>query len=209
MKKNLKSITLVLITATALVFNFTACGGKKGDTADVGTAGETTESTSSTVVSAESYDVGDFTVDVPDNYCVVTLPDYSADADEDGNQPPHTDSIGLIQGGESEWDAFDKPTMYIYYYAETTAEEEFESASWLYSDIKEFDYSINGTDCIAMEGTLGSGESDEDPYEYYLIYVPITESDCINVILPKSVDGLSMDPEAEDVKAIIESVALK
>lgn len=207
MKKNLKSFTLVFLTAAALVLSFTACGSKESGTAD--SKAGTTESTSAAGISAEAYDVGDFTVDVPGNYFVVTIPDYSADADEDGKQPACTDSIGLIKDGENELDSYSNPTMYIYYYEGTTAEDESEGASWIYSDIKEFDYSVNGTDCIAMEGTISYGESDDNPYEYYLIYIPINENDCINVILPKSVEGLSLDPEADDVKAIIESVTLK
>ena len=111
---------LLLMGAAAL--SLTACGGGSSNKAtststasgsSEATSASSSQKTSGSSVAGETYDTGSFTVLVPDGWMVVEQLDMSQEADEDGNYPVDKESIGLIKGGESEWDAFSKPTIYL------------------------------------------------------------------------------------------------
>ena len=203
----MKRKIFVLLTALALVAGLAACGSKSND----GTKGSDSgaaESSAASSDSVETVNVGDFSVDVPSNYYVMEMLDFTADVDDEGNYPTDPSSIGLTKDATSEADVWSKPTIYIYYYDDSSAEDGREYAEYVYSDITDFDYSVNGKECIAFEGTIDYGESDEDPYVYSMIYIPIDDSTCFYVNIPKSVNEMSLDVNDAQVQAILDSVVL-
>ena len=191
---------IVLLLSFTLLFGLAACGGadeNKG--ADVETTTETP--------SAEVVDVGEFTVEVPGEYYILHETDPFAEEDENGNYPIRTDAIGLIRGGESEWDAFSKPTIYINLYGadETGADV----TKVFYEDVKDVECSINGIACDAFTGTsVGLNEGEE--YLYYVIFYPISDAKVINISFPLSINGEeAMHLEDPDVQTILTSIKLK
>ena len=157
-------------------------------------------------------DVGDFTVEAPDGWMALEQPDLLTDVDAEGNHPPRTDAIGLIKGGKSEADTTSKPTLYIYYFANKDAQAQAEETkTWSYGEMTDQDpITINAAECIVFEEKQESFINEEKYYLYNYVFYPITDTSCIEFIVPiDMIDFAGVSLEDADVRAIMESVALK
>ena len=197
---------LTLLLATAFALSLTACSENAPSSAGKNKTDETASEESGET--SETVDVGKFTIDVPSNYFAAIQTDSFGEKDEKGNYPVRDDAIGLIKGGEQEWDAFSKPTIYVYYYDETAANER-EWSEWLYEETEELDVTVNSVKCEAFQGKLES-EDGKGSYVYDFVFYPIDEEKCIQFTIPVDmIDYAGMDIHDPDVVAIMESVKLK
>ena len=193
-----KRIAIILAIICVLTIGLCAC--------DKGSSGGSAGGKSETV------DVGDFTVNAPKNWMVLEQTDMFGEKDAEGNYPKRTDAIGLIKDGKSEFDAFSKPVLYIYYYSSTTASEQAESTkAWSIGDIIDKDpVTINGKECQVLEEKQESIVDEGKYYIYNYVFYPITDTGCIQFTVPiDMIEFAGVSIEDADVKAIMESVQLK
>lgn len=205
MKKRL--LTLAAVAVIAL--SFTACGG--------GNAPDNKDSSGSTSASsggeqsagAQEYDVGDFTVMVPEKWFIASQRDLFGDEDEDGNKPVLTDYIGLIKDGTSEYDAWNKPTVYIKYYNDSNAEYQAELVKMAYDETEQIECVLDdGTECIAYEALYKPVTDAGTESTYYFIYIPTGDESCLQVNFPKDMDGVGLDIKDADVQTILNGITL-
>ena len=193
-----KKIATILVLACVLAIGLCACG-KNGSGGSAGEKGETV-------------DVGDFTVEAPKNWMILEQTDMFGEKDADGNYPKRTDAIGLIKDGKSDFDAFSKPVLYIYYYSTTTASEQAESTkAWSFGDIIDKDIiTINGKECQVLEEKQESLVDEGKYYIYNYVFYPITDTGCVQFTVPVDmIDFAGVSVQDADVIAIMESVQLK
>ena len=150
---------------------------------------------------------------IPDGWMLVEQNDTSGDPDEDGNYPISQDYIGIIKGGESEWDAFSKPTVYIYLEEGDDMASYAESALSWYNEVNELDITIDGKEAIAYETKMeySSDEDDEEDgcYIYNIVYIKLDDSHFAQVSVPiDMVDFKGVSVTDADVMAIMESIEL-
>ncbi len=199
----------VLLLAGAVTLSLAACGGKSDSTGSESSSSASAEASASTTVAGETYDTGTFTVTVPEGWMVVEQKDMTADADEDGNYPVDPDYLGLIKGGESEWDAFSKPTVYIWIWESDDMEQYADDATSWYDERTEIDVTVGDKKVVAYETKTSHGE-DEDPYVYNLVYIQLDDTHFAQVAVPIDMvefDGVNVTDD--DVAAIMESITLK
>lgn len=188
-----RRIAIVLGIICVLVFGLCACGGKGG--------GKST-----------SVDVGDFTVNVPGSWMALEQTDMFGEKDAEGNYPKRTDAIGLIKDGKSEYDAFSKPVVYIYYYSNTTASEQAESTkAWSFGEVTDKDpIMINSKECLVFEEKQESLLEEGKYYIYDYVFYPVNDTDSVQFTIPVDmIDFAGVSIEDADVKSIMESVKLK
>ncbi len=199
----------VLLLAGAVTLSLAACSGKSDSTGSESSSSASAEASASTTVAGETYDTGTFTVTVPEGWMVVEQKDMTADADEDGNYPVDPDYLGLIKGGESEWDAFSKPTVYIWIWESDDMEQYADDATSWYDERTEIDVTVGDKKVVAYETKTSHGE-DEDPYVYNLVYIQLDDTHFAQVAVPIDMvefDGVNVTDD--DVAAIMESITLK
>lgn len=199
----------VLLLAGAVTLSLAACGGKSDSTGSESSSSASAEASASTTVAGETYDTGTFTVTVPEGWMVVEQKDMTADADEDGNYPVDPDYLGLIKGGESEWDAFSKPTVYIWIWESDDMEQYADDATSWYDERTEIDVTVGDKKVVAYETKTSHGE-DEDPYVYNLVYIQLDDTHFAQVAVPIDMvefDGVNVTDD--DVATIMESITLK
>lgn len=160
----------------------------------------------------EAIDVGDFTVKAPDNWMVLVQTDMFGEKDAKGNFPKRTDAIGLIKDGKEEFDQFTNPVLYIYYYPGATAAEKAESTkAWSFGSVTDLaPITINGKECVTYEEKQESSLNEGEYFVYQYVFYPINDTDCIQFTVPiDMIEFKGISVEDADVKAIMESVALK
>lgn len=184
----------VLLLGLVMVICLAACGGGSGT--------ETTAAEGGNAVKGETVDVGDFEVLVPEGWWAYPQSDMFGEADKDGNYPLRTDAYGMVKGGSNEFDAFTKPTIYVYYY-EISAEEQCESSKIWYDDAEDIKVTVNGTECPGFE-------ADSMGYKYQIVFIPVSDAACIQVNIPTDMDGKAgVSADDADVMAIMESIKVK
>ena len=213
----MKKIILTTCLACVMAFSLAACGGGSSSGA-AATSGSSSASSSSAAsgsgqeqaaVAGEEYDVGDFTIFAPSGWMVVPQRDMLADADENGEYPISPDSIGLIKDGEDEWDAFSKPTIYVYKY-EGDAAEQAETTAMFYDETEDLELTINGKECPAFEAKSAGLSDDDSFYVYDIVFIPVNDEVFFQANIPVDMidfEGVNLDDA--DVKAILESLKLK
>ena len=217
MKKKLFAAVLVCTMAVSLA----ACGGGSAASASSGSgsAGSASSSTGSgndTAVSLEAHtvDVGDYTVEVPAGWLGVPMADYMADTGEDGEPAVATNNYCMIKGGENEADIFSKPAVYVYYYDDTSADQQIEWATMMYDESEDMDISVNGNKCYARRCKSDmSYEDSETPqiYVYDVVMIPVSENSCLGVTLVAESPDFKETVSASDsdVMGMMESIKVK
>ncbi len=185
----------VLLLGLVMVICLAACGGG-------GSGTETTAAEGGSAVKGETVDVGAFEVLVPEGWMAFPQSDMFGEKDADGNYPQLTDAYGMIKGGSSEFDAFTKPTVYVYYY-ETSAEDQLGSTKIWYDDAEDIKVTVNGTECPGFA-------ADSMGYKYQIVFIPVSDAACIQVNIPTDMDGKAgVSADDADVMAIMESIKVK
>ena len=203
----MKKATVFLSLLLAIVCVLSACSGAA---APAGNNAQTADTAQEAAVSGETVDVGDFTVLVPNGWMKFPQTDMWAEKDEDGNAPLRTDAYGMIQNGKNEWDAFTNPTVYVYYYHETSAKDQGESSLWFYEQSEEIEVTVGGKSCAAWKVVSEALSEDGDDDIYQLIFLPVTETSCFQITVPVSISGKDLITfEDPDVMAIMESLTVK
>ena len=134
MRKTVGKAILPIALVLAMVFCFTACSS----------AGEK--------VSGKTYDVGNFTVLVPDGWNEVTSADTFDEYDGDTN--PNT--ISLVKGGSDSSDMFNYPSVNITYYDEDKQMADPSQLKDYYDDVEDIDdikggnYTWSGFTCTSI-----------------------------------------------------------
>lgn len=205
-----KKLALLLALCMVLTGCLCACGGSDAP------AGNDTEAAASGDVAApsvggETVDVGSFTVIAPDGWMKIPQTDIWGETDSEGNYPLDPTSYALCKGGESEWDAFSKPTLYIYYHDENGAADQAESSLWFYDSSEAIDVTIGGTKCAAYQ-VESSPLTEGDPNDVYqIVCIPVTDGSCFQINIPFAVNGFDggLKWDDADVLAILESLKVK
>lgn len=187
-----KRFTLILaaILICVMAFAMTACGGGSNG----GGSGKTS-----------TYDVGDFTVEVPAKWMTVTSTDVFGEQDADGNYPVKTDQIYLVKGGKSEFDIFSKPCVTVTYYAKQSADTQYSTISWFVDEMTDVPFTAQGIECKAVETKTESILEDGKFDIAYYVFMPISQDGCFAI----NFSGEELNLNDADVKAIIESITLK
>lgn len=185
-----KRFLVTIILAIIAVFILSACGGKESG----GGSGSSSKS-------ADSYDVGAFTVSVPFGWTVYPQEDVFGEQDAEGNYPIDPECILLAKGASSEDEAYRKPNITIYWYSPDIM---VYAAKEMYDNPEDITgVTINGIECSAFSGTsLG--------YTYQFIhYQTDKEQFDFNILI--AVDGkeTGITWEDPDIKTIMESVTSK
>ena len=170
-----KTLSLVLLAAMLFtcVFAFTACG-------DSGNGG-------GGKVSAVPYDVGNFTVDVPDGWTAFP---------EEGNP----DTITLSKGGQSAIDLMSAPSIKIDFYSDY---RELMSAplSSFYENVEEFEAKKIG-DTYTWEGFKATSGN----YPLAMFWTLNDDVD-VQIAIWTEMGGKTISVDDADVQAIIASIA--
>ena len=154
-------------------------------------------------IAGEEYDVGDFTVSVPDGWKAFPQTVVFGEPDEDGNYPIDSSSIYLSRDAETDADLISEPAVYIKYYDPGT--ELLSSKEW-YDGVEDLDVSVQGREADeAYQGrSIISGE-----YDYQVLQFSLDGGQFI-VNIPTSAGGeetgLSFDEP--EVGHILESIAV-
>ncbi len=191
MKKKLMSLALACTAA----FVMTACGNSGGAAA----AAAGGDAPAASAGAMETYDVGDFTVDVPSGWTAVGVSDMFAD--EEG--AVKTDSILVAKGTPAdEWGARTTANVSINYYQDGSYLA-IDPAD-MYDDVSTIDgVTINGTACKA---------SQYDSMGYVYQEIEYQTGDDIYVFdILTSIDGKDqgISWDNPEVMAIMESVKAK
>lgn len=207
-----------VLLISMITLSFAACGNTSNKSnseskSESQTASSGSVSTSNSDITGKTHDTGEFKVLIPDGWMLVEQNDTSGDPDEDGNYPISQDYIGIIKGGESEWDAFSKPTVYIYLEEGDDMASYAESALSWYNEVNELDITIDGKEAIAYETKMeySSDEDDEEDecYIYNIVYIKLDDSHFAQVSVPiDMVDFKGVSVTDADVMAIMESIEL-
>ena len=203
----------VLLLAGAAALSLAACGGSGSSassksTSSASTVEGSTKASSGTSVSGKAYDTGTFKVTVPDGWMVVEQMDMTAEADEDGNYPTDPNYLGLIKGGESEWDAFSKPTVYIWIWEDYEMEQYADDATSWYDERSEIDVKVGDKKVVAYE-TKSSYDEDDDPYIYDIVYIQLDDTHFAQVSVPiDMVEFEGVNVTDDDVMTIMETITL-
>ena len=210
MRKTKKTIMATILAAMLTgVLALTACGGNgnadaSGDTSETEIIQEEAAQTSVGLL-----DVGDFTIDVSDGWMNIGMSDLFGETDESGNYPLRTDAVGLVKGGTSEFDAFSKPTVYIYLEDGDISELTPEWEMIAYDDYEEFDCTINGVECLAFNAKQSSLSDEESYYEYQIVYIPSGEKYFQAIIPVNMIDFEGVTVNDADVNAMLASLTVK
>lgn len=191
MKKKIMAIIAVLCVA---VMALAACGGGGGNSGGGNSGG----GDSGGGGKAETYDTGVFTVSVPSGWTVYPQSDIFGEKDENGNYPTDPETIFLAKGASSEFDAYGKPNIRIYWYDPKTTVLDLKS---IYDDVTDLEgVTINGVECTGFRGTsLG--------YTYDMIhYQTDTAQYDFNILVAVEGKDTGVTWEDADIKAIMESV---
>ena len=187
MKKKILAIIAVLVVA---VLALAACGGGNSGGGNSGGGGK-----------AETYDTGVFTVSVPSGWTVFPQSDIFGEKDAEGNYPTDPETIFLAKGASSEFDAYGKANIRIYWYSPETIVMELRS---IYDDVTDLEgVTINGVEGTGFRGTsLG--------YTYEMLHYK-TDNAQYDFSILVAVDGKETGVNWEDpeIKTIMESVATK
>ena len=191
MKKTMIAIVALLCVAA---FALTACGGSSGGNNGGGGEGGGGGS-------AETYDVGAFTVALPSGWNAIPQTDIFGEQDADGNYPIDPETILLAKGTSDEFKALSEPSVRIYWYQPETYVID---SRGFYDEVEDLSgVTINGTECDAYTGTSMG-------YTYQFVnYVAEDGQYAFNILT--AVDGkeTGITWEDKDVKAILESVKAK
>ena len=185
-----KSILAVIAALCVAALALAACGGGGGNSGggNGGGGGK-----------AETYEVGSFTVAVPSGWTVYPQSDIFGEKDADGNYPDDTDSIFLAKGASSEFDAYGKPNVRIYWYDPKTTVLDLKS---IYDDVEDLTgITINGVECTGYAATSMG-------YRYDFIHYQTDDMQWECQVLV-SVDGeeTGVTWEDADVQTILSSIA--
>ena len=202
----MKKIIAALLTGL-MALSLAACGSSGSSAAEASTS---TEESTTPAVTGQAYDVGQFTVSVPEGWLVYPQADYFEEADADGNYPNKTDAIGMIKGGTSEMDTLSMPTVYVYYYAGSKAEDKVESDSYWYDETSPITATIKDQEITtAIEAKSSSVLDDGQSYVYDIVYYQINDNDVIQFTIPVDMidfEGVSLTDA--DVQYILDNVTV-
>ncbi|MDO4478424.1 MAG: hypothetical protein Q4B73_05250 [Lachnospiraceae bacterium] len=199
----MKRLTAVILMS-AMLLGLTACGSSGGSA-----AAETGSGTEDKPLLVENVDVGDFTVDVPAGWMGQLQQDIFADPDDNGDFPMKTDSYVLVKGGENDWDSLTKPSIYIYLYENSLADQAEMIVYW-YDEAEEFSFTAENGDCIAYEARTEDLVEEGFMNIYDLVFIDAGNGKVFQLNIPVDVadiGGVSL--EDEDVLAIINSLKTK
>ncbi len=206
-----------VLLISMITLSFAACGSTSNKSnseskSESQTASSGSVSTSNSDITGKTHDTGKFKVLIPDDWMLVEQNDMSEDPDEDGNYPISQDYIGIIKGGEDQWDAFSKPTVYIYLEEGDDMESYAKSALSWYNEVNEIDITIDGKEAIAYETKMEySSDDDEESecYIYNIVYIKLDDNHFVQVSVPiDMVDYEGVSVTDADVMAIMESIEL-
>lgn len=196
----MKKVTAIITVLLAISLLLCACGdAKKEDSKETGAAVQ---------VSGEITDTGVIQTICPSGWLYMPQTDMFAEQDAEGNYPVDPKKMAFIKGGESEFDAFSKPTVYIYYNEYEFEEGDLELQQIMYEEVENVDYSIGGKKCFAFTAK-SLVTSEKDYYGYFVIFYPIAEGKNVQFTIPThwgEADGVSV--EDADVQAIINNLKL-
>jgi len=170
----MKKITALLLALLLSISVFTACGGDEKPADSKGDAGV---DTSTPAAQDSTYDVGEFTVTVPDGWLAVPVKDTFG-ADPNANK---TDKIILYKGAKSEYDIFDKPTIDIVFYDEVEGVMPFKDLYENAADIEAF--TAGEHNWTGFTGEAGGGNKlillwdDAGDLEYQVTIWPYDDAD--------------------------------
>lgn len=187
-----------------------ASGGPGASDAAGSTVSDTParEEPSSASVPGETVDTGLFRILIPEGWMGAPQTDVFGDKDEDGNYPLNPKSFGIIKGGESEWDAFSKPTIYVYL-NEGNAEEDSEWNIVFYEKTEPIDMSVNGKKAVAYEVWTSAPDDDDPGYTYHIVFLQVDDGHYFQFNIPIDMNGEpGVSSSDADVVAVMESAVL-
>ena len=151
----------------------------------------------------ETVDVGDFTVDVPEGWLGIRDPSWDVEGEFE------TDQYYLVKGGQSSQDMqLGSPEIDIYYCDHYDADTFLETSTEIRDEVSELDVTLDGKDCTAVHAIM---VIEEDSIETDMIFIPISDSSCVRVMVDTFCYGIETGLSANDsdVLAIINSIRIK
>ena len=200
-KKSFAILAIVCIAA----FTLAACGGKSAAPAGSGgssaPAGSGASAAPQSASSVETYDVGDFTVAVPEGWNAIKQDDILGEKDAEGNYPVDPSCIVLAKGVSDAASALTAPNVRVYHYS---PDAYILDSKDFYDNVEDIDgVSINGTACTAYSG-------DSTGYVYQFIkYEPGDAIYEINILTSANGKDTGIKWDDPDVKTIMESLKTK
>lgn len=208
----------VMFLALALALSVCACGDGAPTEPAQATQQSVEQSVEDTAAPTEAEPAGEvagtakFSMFIPAGWLKMEMTDMFAEPDSEGNYPLDEDSFAMIKGGDSDsdgWDAFTKPTVYVYLDSASAADQA-EMSLWFYDVTEEIDVTVGETKCVAYhtesEPLVEGGANDV----YELVFIPIDEDLCFQINIPVFVSGNEgvhwNDP---DVLSMLESLTVK
>lgn len=197
-----KKIGAIIAIICVVAFVLCACGGgtSGGGTAPAG-SGSTTgggESGGGAAASAETYDVGDFTVAVPTGWKAVAVSDMFSDDDA-----VETNTVIIAKGDPAdEWAARSSANVNVYVYPKD---------SYMALDPEDLYENVTAIDGVKVKGiTCKATSYDSMGYVYQEIVCEEGDNTIVYMILT-SIDGkdTGITWEDPDVTTIMESVTVK
>ena len=175
-KKKLFSAITIALLSVIMVFSLAACGGGGGN------------------VSGNTFDVGNFSVLVPDGWKEFVSEDKFDEYD--GDHDPNT--VTIVKGGEDEYDLFTCPAVTITYYPDGSGVTDKNELKKLYDDVEDIDTIKGGS--LTWEGF--TAKSMESPI--VMLWTTGGEEYWASVFLQGEEDSISMDDE--EVLGILDSL---
>lgn len=202
-------MTAVMLAAT-LVLGLSACGGaSKGNKAGTESSSVSPEVAELTFGEA-TVNIGDFCVTIPKGWLGV-IEENAFEKKADGTAKVVTDAYSLVKGGKTKLDVAYKPTVYINYYADKSAQEKFASASGLFSGTSETDFTVGGKTIKGYFGETNVAQEGSEPdyFKREVAFIPASETSCFRVYIESyspSEGEHEVDITDTDMTAIIESL---
>ena len=206
-----KRLIVILAVVCALALCLCACGGNGGGgQGGGGQQGGGEQGGGGAQVAGETIDTGLVKGLCPDGWMYYQQTDMWAEKDADGNYPADPTKMAFCKGGESEWDLFSKPTLYVNYYEGELTDSELECAKAFVDDVADTKVTVQGKECAAFTGkSLVDDENPETDYwENLYIFLPLDKG-YFQINIPTHCGeepGVSVDDA--DVQAIINSIAV-
>ena len=200
-----------VLLATVMILGLSACGGtKQGAVSGTESVAKAVSKLPELTKGGTPVDVGEFTVTIPEGWLGVTEEDVFTE-ETDGKSAAVTDAYSLVKGGKSKLDVALKPTVYINYYPNKTAEEKFESSGRLFEGTTEVDVTVGGKTYKGYHGESDISQEGDEP-EYFkrdVLFIPATETGSFRIYIEtysKTEGQYEVYVTDEDVSTIIESL---
>ena len=204
----MKKIISVILASIVCILLLAACGNSKSPETTTAAGGNSesnnTDTTAAPEPASETFDVGDFTVDLPEGWKAFPQSDMFGDKDADGNYPIDPSLIYISKEAEDDWDLFSKPYLNIKFNKASTSV--WSSRDW-YNDVEDFDMTIRGVKCDeAFSGMQTILEGYKDEY----MHVAFDDGQfTIQYTIEKDGEATGLSHDDPEVVAILESLTIK